>query len=300
MSGTAGSSTGEGVLVGSAAFYTSLNCGALGLNVGFDEAVELAAEFGFGGVDPNLSYLQEIPEEKLGEVQQRLAGLGLRWGSGGMPVSLIADAPTFASQLAELERNAGILAAAGVERVGTWIRPMDDSLTYRRNFARFVERVGLVDEILASAGLRFGLEYVGPKTMWTTERYPFIHTLAETLDLLNAVGSDNVGIVLDTYHWYTANETAADLAALPVSRVVAADVNDAHQGRERNEQQDLDRCLPASTGVIDIAGFLGALTEIGFAGPIKVEPFSKELKGKPAREVVEKTAASLRAAGLHS
>src|SRR5690606_21850293 len=266
----------------------------------FDETVELAVAHGFGGVDPNLQYLRELPEDKLDDVRRRLADHGLRWGSGGCPVSIVADARTFAGQLAELERNTTILVAAGVERVGTWIKPMDEKLTYRRNFARFADRVGLIDEILSSVGLRFGLEYVGPKTTWATERFPFIHSLAETLELINAVGSDNVGIILDTYHWYTANETVADLTALPAHRVVAVDVNDAHPDRALDEQLDLDRCLPATTGVIDLSGFLGALTEIGYTGPIKAEPFSKELKGKPVREVVAKTAASLRSAGLQS
>ncbi len=277
------------------AFFTNLSPGALGIDPGFETVVELAREFGFGAVEPDMRYLRTLSEADLADAASRLKEQGLRWGSAGVPVDLTGDAAKFATQLAGLAAHAETLATAGVDRAGTWIRPMSDSVTYRRMFARYVERVGLVDEILAAAGLRFGLEYVGPKTFWSTERYPFVHTLAELLELLAAVGSANAGIILDTYHWYTSGETADDLRRLSADQVVAVDLNDAPAGIERDQQQDLSRMLPGATGVIDLAGFVGALREIGYAGPIKVEPFNAELKALPVRDVVARTAESLNA-----
>ena len=75
--------------------------------------------------------------------------------------------------------------------------------------------------------------------------------------------------------------------------MVAVDLNDAPTGLDRDEQQDLSRMLPGATGVIDLAGFLGGLREIGYTGPMKVEPFNAELRALPARDAVAKTAASL-------
>ncbi|WP_020574740.1 sugar phosphate isomerase/epimerase family protein [Actinopolymorpha alba] len=292
MSGT-GSTTG-----GSAAtdtFFTNLSPGALGINPGFEAAVELAGEFGFGAVEPDLRYLGTLTEEQAGQLRARLADRDIRWGNTGIPVDLNADAATFATQLAELPAYAATLRRWSVDRAGTWIRPMSDHLTYRRNFTRHVERIALVDEILADAGVRFGLEYVGPKTFWSTERHPFVHTLAEVKELLAAVGSPNVGVILDTFHWYTSAETADDLRGLAAEQIVAVDVNDAPAGLERDEQQDLSRTLPGATGVIDLAGFVGALREIGYTGPVKVEPFNAELRALPVRDVVAKTAESLAA-----
>ncbi|SDT17731.1 sugar phosphate isomerase/epimerase family protein [Actinopolymorpha singaporensis] len=276
-------------------FYTNLSCGALGIRPGFEAAVDLAIEFGFGAVEPDVGYLTSQSAEQVEALRSRLAEHGVKWGNAGLPVDLNADAATFASQLAALNDHAARLASYGIDRVGTWIRPMSNSLTYRRNFRRHAERIALVDEILAGAGVRFGLEYVGPKSFWSTELYPFVHTLAEARELIDAVGSPNVGLILDTFHWYTSGESAADIAELSAEEVVAVDLNDAPTGLERDQQQDGQRMLPGATGVIDVAGFVGALRKIGYVGPVKVEPFNAELRAMDPRDAVAKTAESLNA-----
>ena len=46
------------------------------------------------------------------------------------------------------------------------------------------------------AGLRFGMEYVGPKTLWASARHSFVHTMVETRELIAEIGQDHVGLVL--------------------------------------------------------------------------------------------------------
>ena len=46
------------------------------------------------------------------------------------------------------------------------------------------------------------------------------------------------------------------------------------------------------TGVIDIAGFLQALQEIGYDGPVTPEPFKKELADLPDVGTVQTTVGS--------
>src|SRR5690606_11914355 len=99
----------------------------------------------------------------------------------------------------------------------------------------------------------------------------------------------------DSFHWYTSGETADDIRQLSASQVISVDLNDAPAGLERDEQQDLSRMLPGATGVIDLASFVGALRDIGYAGPVKVEPFNAELRELPVRDAVARTAEALRA-----
>ena len=62
--------------------------------------------------------------------------------------------------------------------------------------------------------LLLGLEYVGTQSLLVGNRYPFVHSMAETQDLISEIGTGNVGLVLDSWHWWTANDTEADLLAL--------------------------------------------------------------------------------------
>lgn len=268
--------------------------GALGLSADLPTAIDLASKHGFGGLDPDLGYLRQLGSEAaVTEFAAGVAERGLRWGMAGLPINLTAPAAEFAAALAELPAALSILTAAGVDRVGTWIRPMHNDLPYRRNWVLHVSRLSLVSEMLADAGIRIGLEYIGPKTFWSTERFPFVHSLGEARELIADTGAGNIGLILDSYHWYTAGETAEDLVGLTDADIVSADINDARDDRERDEQQDLDRRLPAATGVIDLDGFMSALDNAGYTGPVKVEPFMKSLAEQPVDEVLADVSARL-------
>ena len=267
--------------------FSNLSAGALGLPLDHTTSIDLAARHGFGGVDPDLGHFRTLGgtaavAEHAAAVQEK----GLEWGMAGLPVPLDAPAAEFRQALVDLPESLELLRAAGVTRVGTWMRPMHDDLDYLRNWRLHVGRLALVAELLADAGLRIGLEYIGPKTFWSTERFPFIHSLREARELIADSGATNVGIILDSYHWYTAGESADDLAGLTDADIVSVDINDARADRERDEQQDLDRRLPYDTGVIDLAGFMGAVHAAGYTGPVKVEPFMKSLAEQPVDDVL--------------
>ena len=153
-----------------------------------------------------------------------------------------------------------------------------------------------IAKVLGDHGVRLGLEYVGPKTSWTAMRYPFIHTMAEMRELIAAIDQPGVGLVLDSWHWYTAHETDADLLALKGSEVICCDLNDAPAGIAVDQQKDSVRDLPCATGVIDLKAFLGALVKIGYDGPVRAEPFKAELRRMPADESVRLTAKAMKQA----
>ncbi len=84
---------------------------------------------------------------------------------------------------------------------------------------------------------------------------PFIHSLNETKELIAAIGTGNVGIQLDSWHWFTADETVADLLTLRNEDIITVDLNDAPQGIALDKQIDSARELPAATGVIPTSPF---------------------------------------------
>lgn len=277
-------------------FTMDLVCGNLGVSARLPEAIALAHKYGFESVAPDAGYLKSLSESQLADLKADLKSKNLVWGAAGLSVDFRGGQPAFQSGLANLAAEAAALERAGCSRIGTWISPGSDSLTYLANFKQHVERLREVGKLLGGHGIHLGLEYVGPKTSWTAKRFPFIHTMAEMRELIGAIGLANVGLVLDSWHWYTAHETEADLLSLKGSDVVCCDLNDAPAGIPVDEQRDLVRDLPCASGVIDLKTFLNALAAIGFDGPARAEPFKAELRRMPKEEAVARTAKAMKQA----
>ncbi len=120
--------------------------------------------------------------------------------------------------------------------------------------------------------------------------------MKETRELLDAIDLPNMGFVLDSFHWYTAHETAEDILSVKNEEIVACDLNDVPVGLEIDEQIDGRRMLPASTGMIDIKAFLSALVDIGYDGPVRAEPFNRELNELPNEAAVSYTSTAMHTA----
>jgi sugar phosphate isomerase/epimerase len=232
----------------------------------------------------------------MGDLLADLRAKNLVWGAAGLPVDFRGDEARFTDGLRQLPETAAALRRAGVTRVATWLSPASSTLTYLANFRQHARRLREAAKVLGDHGQRFGLEYVGPKTSWTAAKHPFIHTMAEMKELIAEIGQPNVGFLLDSWHWYTAGETEADLLALTNQDVVACHLNDAPAGIAVDEQRDGTRALPAATGVIDLATFLGALVRIGYDGPVRGEPFDKSLNALSDEEALAATAAAMKKA----
>jgi sugar phosphate isomerase/epimerase len=65
---------------------------------------------------------------------------------------------------------------------------------------------------------------------------------------------------------------------------VVVHVNDAPAGIARDDQIDTVRTLPMETGIIDLVGFMRALQEVGYDGPVMPEPFSRRINDLAATD----------------
>ena len=277
-------------------FTMALSCGAIGVGARPREAIELAFRFGFEAVEPSSDFLGGLSDDELGQLLADLKAKKLVWASAGLPVDFRGEEARFTGGIKALVPFSKTLQRAGVTRLGTWLAPSHRALTYVANFRQHARRLREVAKVLGQYGLRLGLEYVGPKTAWASGRFPFIHTMAEMKDLLAEIGHDNVGFMLDSWHWYTAHETEADILSLRGTDVVCCHLNDAPKGIPVDQQVDNRRDLPAATGVIDVKTFLGALVKIGYDGPIMAEPFRPDLGRLPRDEAVAAVAAAMKKA----
>jgi sugar phosphate isomerase/epimerase len=275
----------------------ALTPGSIGVEVkGQRELLDLAQRHGFESVEPRAAELAGCSDAQLGELAAELRGKKLSWAAAGLPVEFRRDDAAFRSGMERLPKLAEGLRRAGASRVGTWIMPSHDELPYTANFRRHAERLREAAKVLGDRGLRLGLEYVGTRHLLLKGRYPFVHTLAETRELIAEIGTGNAGLVLDSWHWWTAGDAAAEIRTLRNEDVVSVDLNDAPAGVAREDLQDSRRELPAATGVIDLAGFLNALQAIGYDGPVRPEPFNAALNAMDNEAACAASAAALRKA----
>lgn len=262
--------------------FKTLSPGAIGVTAGtLEESIRAAQIGGFEGVEFNAAEIADLVDARGADaVKQIFADAGIRPGGWALPVEWRADEAQWQDGLAKLPRLAKAAAAIGCPHTMTYIWSCSDTRPFAENRQFHIERFKPIAAILAENGCSLGLEFLGPKTLLESLRYPFIHTMGAMLEMGAEIGP-NVGLLLDCWHWHTSHSTIAELQALKPEQVVYVHVNDAPLDIPTDEQQDAVRCLPGETGVIDIAGFLQALQAIGYDGPVTPEPFKKELADLP-------------------
>ncbi len=267
--------------------------GSIGIKADQGRSIELATKYGFESVEP---FGPQLLEDGIAGYVDALEAGGLQWAAARLTVSLRADEATFASGLEKLPAEAKALQEAGVTRIGTAISSSSNDLNYLDNFKLHTQRLREVGTVLEGHGLRLGLEYLGTKRLWTARRHAFVHSMAECLQLIGEAGKSNIGVVIDSWHWWTARDTVDEIVKLSNSQVVSADLNDAPTGIERDDQYDNQRELPVTTGMIDAKAFLSALVQIGYDGPIRAEPFNQRLNDMDDEMACETTAAAMKKA----
>lgn len=258
-------------------YKMSVNPGAIGVSLPFAKALDLAIKYGFEAISPQISDLKNYSSSEREGILRKMKNRNISWDSTNLPVQFRNSEADFRNGMAELAVNAEVLQKTGATRMNTWIMPTHDTRTYRENFALHARRLREAAEVIQPFGIRLGLEYVGPKTLMTRDKFAFIRTLKELQELLEEINMPNVGIQLDAFHWFCAGETVADIEELSPADIVTVDLNDAKAGRTADEQVDGQRELPGDSGVIDLQGFLRALKKIGYDGPVRAEPFNQRL-----------------------
>jgi sugar phosphate isomerase/epimerase len=259
--------------------------GAIGVKgLSLAETIDLAAASGFDSIVFDIREAERIADaDGLDALRDLFARSNIRPGYWGLPVAWRNDekAPT---DLKELPKRAKLAADLGCLRATTGVPPTSDDRPYDENFAWTSDHLRPAARIMADFGCHIGIEFIGPKTFRKNARYQFIYNLPQTMQLSAAIGTGNVGLLLDAWHLYTSGGTIADIDTVTAADVVAVHVNDAPAGIPVDEQIDNVRRLPLETGVIDIVGFMHALQRLGYDGPVMPEPFLQRLDELGAKD----------------
>lgn len=254
-------------------------------DVGSDEEfIKAAANYGFQAVDGNpISFVERNGKQAAVAFLERHH---VKWSSFGLPVDWRTTDEAFRNDLPKLATAAKAAHEIGCTSCCTYILPSTD-LEPAAFMALAIKRLRLCAQLLGAYNIRLGLEYVGPHHLRTMWKHPFIWTQSETLDLIAAIGEPNVGLLLDTYHWYTTEMSAADIAKLNPYQIVHVHINDARDVPLK-EALDNDRVYPGE-GVIDIAEFLQALQKTGYQGAVTQEVLTKSPPTEAACDLLRRS-----------
>lgn len=179
-------------------------------------------------------------------------GTGQAWGEERLSFT----DPDPAVRRAAVERvRAHLPFAAQVDAqivIGLLRGVVQPGVTYRQAMAWMVDALRECACAAAAVGVRLCLE---PLNRYETD---LIHTVAEGLDLIEQVGADNLGLLLDTFHM---NIEEADMAAA---------IREAGDRLFHFHVADSNRRYPGA-GHIDFGHLLGTLAEAGYEGFVSGE-----------------------------
>ena len=275
-------------------FKISLNPFAVGVSLTQEEMIDKALEYGFEAILPVPAQLADMEAGVREDFLAKMKTHNLGWDAAGNPVDFRKDQHLFKEGMASLPRMAKALQKSGVKRMSTWIMPTHQELTYMENFKQHASRLKEITGVLQDFDIKLGLEYVGPKTLTSLHKYPFLSSMKEAFELIHEINVPNLGIQLDSFHWYCAEETVKDIESLTNEQIVTCDLNDATAGRTVAEQIDGERELPGDSGVIDLKGFVQALKKIGYDGPVRAEPFNAKLNNMDDAAALAATAKAMK------
>lgn len=101
-----------------------------------------------------------------------------------------------------------------------------------------------------------------------------VQTLELAYEIVKETGRTNVGLVIDSFHFYAGGSSLEAIEALDAERLFIFHINDA-ENRPHEELQDSHRLLPGS-GILPLKEMLAALRHIGYDRVTSVEIFRPE------------------------
>ncbi|SDH76357.1 2-keto-myo-inositol isomerase [Alteribacillus persepolensis] len=141
-----------------------------------------------------------------------------------------------------------------------------------------VEVLTELSDLAKPYGVKVALEFVGHPQCT-------INTFAQANDIVETVGRDNVGLVLDCFHFHAMGSNMEDLKKAEADNIFILHIDDT-EDFPIGFLTDEDRVWPGH-GVIDLEGIISTVIEKGFDGAVSVELFRPEYYKLDPDEVIK-------------
>ncbi|MGM0877307.1 MAG: 2-keto-myo-inositol isomerase [Bacillota bacterium] len=141
-----------------------------------------------------------------------------------------------------------------------------------------VEVLKELSDIAEPYGVKIAVEFVGHPQCT-------VNTFGQAYDIVETVNRENVGLVLDCFHFHAMGSDLADLKKADISKIFILHIDDT-EDFPIGFLTDEDRVWPG-LGVIDLDSILSTLKEKGYSGAVSVELFRPEYYKLDAEEAIK-------------
>jgi 4-hydroxyphenylpyruvate dioxygenase len=140
---------------------------------------------------------------------------------------------------------------------------------------RMAEQLRELAERAGRRGLRVGYEALA----WGRA----VNRFAQAWEVVKRADHPHLGLILDSFHTLALKDDPRPIALLPGERIFYVQLADAPWvNTDPLTHSRHYRCFPGQ-GELDVPGFLGAVLDAGYTGPISLEIFNDEFRAAPAR-----------------
>lgn len=125
--------------------------------------------------------------------------------------------------------------------------------------------------------IRLAFEFLGFKNC-------SVNKLNTAREIIKALDRKNVGLVIDTCHFFAGGSTLEDLEQTDPEDIFIVHINDLLEIKE--EVQDSDRVMPTD-GILPLSDFIRTLRKIGYSKVISVELFNEQYWKMDAKKIAQ-------------
>jgi len=274
--------------------YKNLSPSAVGIFGRQTEFVEIALTHRFKGLEIDIhELLRRAQSTSVAQACRYLCSAPMRIGGFELPWRWAEDQKTFEADLKQAGLLLEICTALGADRCYTTIRPTSDERPFHENFQFHVDRLRQVADTLATANVKLALQFLAAPADRADGGFQFIYQVDPLLLLLNSIQRDNVGVLLDTWHWFVGGGDLDKVRSLRPEQILSVRLADIPSGTALAAITSEQRVMPGEGGTIDAAALVALLEELGFDGPIAVAPSPTLFKGQTRESIVSRASAAL-------
>lgn len=273
--------------------YKCLSPSAIGILARQSELLEIVLTHKFKGLELDIQeVIRRAQTSSVAQACRYLASAQVTIGGFELPVRWSGPDQEFEADLAEVGPLLEICQTLKADRCYTTIRPTCDERPFHENFQFHVQRLSKLADALAAANVKLALNFMPDPKDRTDGGFEFIHQVDPLVLLLQSIGRDNVGLLLDAWNWWVGGGDLDKVRTLRCEQLLSVRLADIPTGTDLSTITQEQRVLPGEGGTIDTPALISVLEDLGYDGPVALAPNPELFKGQ-RREAIVKQASTV-------